>query len=181
MNDLEIDVSVATDSDLQTIKNLVPYYVYEMSGPMGWSSKADGTFGGCDDIAEYWECQNPLTDPEDRWPNKDWEGHPFLVKVDDRIGGFAMIRWRPEAETFDVGEYFILRRYQGLGIGKSVAHELFDRFRGKWEVWQMDRNAPAQAFWRRVVSSYTDGRFDESIEKHWLGPDEGVVQRFRND
>jgi len=54
---------------------------------------------------------------------------------------------------------------------------VFDTFRGKWEVTQLTRNVEAQAFWRRVIASYTGGRYEEEPR-----PDgKGVMQRFDNE
>ncbi len=44
-----------TDRDFPVINNLVPYYVYEMSGEMGWDPNTEGCYGGCDDLRDYWE------------------------------------------------------------------------------------------------------------------------------
>ena len=35
---------------------------------------------------------------------------------------------------------------------------------GEWLVQQSPENAPAQAFWRRVIGEYTDGDFTELPE-----------------
>ena len=54
---------------------------------------------------------------------------------------------------------------------------MFDKFRGKWEVTQITRNVEAQAFWRRVIATYTGGRYEERPR-----PDgKGVMQRFDNE
>ena len=173
-----VRVERATEVDLAIVRNLVPYYIYEMSGPMGWSAKLNGTYGGCDDLAEYWQTWNPLTDPSDRWSNRAWKGYPYLIRVREKLGGFALIRYRPEVETYDVGEFFIVKKHQGQGIGRQVAVHLFDSFEGKWEVWQMMGNTPAQKFWKRVVSDYTNGSFERGEEEHWEAPEVGVVLRF---
>ena len=79
---------------------------------------------------------------------------------------------------YDVGEFFVVRKFRGKGIGKTVAHRLFDRFSGIWEVRQMMDHIPAQAFWRRVIASYSGDQFQESkqyIKEYRI---EMVVQRF---
>ncbi len=37
------------------------------------------------------------------------------------------------------------------------------RFAGRWEITEFLRNADAVSFWRRVVSAYTQGRYQERI------------------
>ena len=114
----------------------------------------------------------------DRWP-EGYCGHPFMVRVDGRLAGFALIKQIPDDHVdFDVGEFFIVRRFRGRGVGKTVAQRLFDRFPGRWEVRQMLGHGPAQTFWRRVIADYSGDQYDEStqhIEQYGI---DMVVQRF---
>jgi GNAT superfamily N-acetyltransferase len=59
----------------------------------------------------------------------------------------------------DVAEFFVLRRYRRRGVGRHAAHALWDRLTGSWVVRVADRNDRGRAFWERVVSAYTGGRF----------------------
>tara|TARA_Y100000588_G_C13870265_1_gene760018 strand:- start:192 stop:503 length:312 start_codon:yes stop_codon:yes gene_type:complete len=90
---------------------------------------------------------------------------------------------REETKDFSVGEFFILRHFRRKGVARAVARELFDRFRGRWEVEQLPLNAPAQAFWQQVVDEYTGGQYEEEdiprqADEVWWGG--RVVQRFVN-
>jgi predicted acetyltransferase len=49
---------------------------------------------------------------------------------------------------------------------------IFDRFAGSWEVLEYERNRGSVAFWRRVLSVYTGGKFVERAQ------DGQVRQRF---
>ena len=80
-----------------------------------------------------------------------------------------------DADTHSIAEFFILRKYRRQGIGQIVAHRIFDMFPGKWRVAQEERNFPAQAFWRKVVSRYTNGQFREMQDDNW----KGLVLEFR--
>jgi predicted acetyltransferase len=74
-------------------------------------------------------------------------------------------------------EFFIRRGCRGVGIGAIAATELFDRFRGTWKVAELERNVPAQRFWRRVIGEYTDGTFSEE----WSDADpKGPIQVLNN-
>ncbi len=120
--------------------------------------------------------------PGDRWP-EGWRGFPFVVRVDGRLAGFALIRQldRKTPPTFEVGEFFVLRKYRGRGVGKSVACALFDRFRGNWEVRELLENRPAQKFWKAVIGAYAGGEYTEKVEgrrEYYRFP--MLVQRFSN-
>jgi predicted acetyltransferase len=104
----------------------------------------------------------------------------FLVRVDSALAGFVLVRdgahFAGEG-TRDISEFFILRRHRRRGVGTETARRVFDKFRGKWEVTQLTRNVDAQAFWRRVIATYTGGRYEERPR-----PDgKGVMQRFDNE
>lgn len=106
--------------------------------------------------------------------------HPFLIRVDARLAGFALVHERSRLTdrggVRDMAEFFVVRRYRRRGVGVQAASLLFDRFRGPWEVRQRPENRDATAFWRRAIARYTGGRFDEAQwnDALWRGP----VQRF---
>ncbi len=59
---MDIEVLEATEEDFPVVQNLVRFYIYELSGIMDWECPEDGLFGGCDELPEYWQTHNPLTD-----------------------------------------------------------------------------------------------------------------------
>jgi predicted acetyltransferase len=108
------------------------------------------------------------------------ERMPFLVRVDGKLAGFLLVaRYNyltGEKDAWVLAEFFIMRKYRRKGLGEFVARNIFDRFPGNWQVSQIPENAQATSFWRKVISRYSAGQFDE-IElsnNHWHGP----VQTF---
>lgn len=88
---------------------------------------------------------------------------PFIVKLNDTIIGFVLVK-RVEKngeEINKIAEFFIAKRYRRNGYGKIIAKKIFDMYRGSWEVTQIEKNMPAQVFWRNVISEYTNGIFEE--------------------
>lgn len=83
--------------------------------------------------------------------------YPFLVRVEGKLAGFVLVR-QLEAEKdellWQMAEFFILRKYRRQGIGREVAHRVFDRFEGRWQVTPQEGNLPAQRFWQRVMEDY---------------------------
>lgn len=103
--------------------------------------------------------------------------HAFLITVDGRIAGFALIvrdrAFRDDAEEiWWIEEFFVMRKYRRLGAGEHAATRLFDRFGGTWEIGQIAQNVPAQAFWRTIVGRYTGGDYEEFHldDARWRGP-----------
>jgi predicted acetyltransferase len=112
-------------------------------------------------------------------PFETWQ-HRFLLRVEGRWAGFAMVNQRSritgDPTTWDVAEFFVMRGYRRGGVGARAATELFARFPGRWEVRQTPTNVAATAFWRAVIGSFTDWQFDETVHdsERWRGP----VQSF---
>jgi predicted acetyltransferase len=146
------------------LQNLAQFYCHDFSEVLELHVGEDGRFADMD-LAPYWL---------DEWR------HPFLLRVDDRLAGFALICERSkisgESGVFDMTEFFVLRGFRRHGVGRAGAFAAFDRFQGRWEVRQRTENANATAFWRRVISEYTHGDYEEST---WVRPAwSEIVQRF---
>ena len=107
---------------------------------------------------------------------------PFLIYCDGRVAGLALVNRHSVAfkqgEAHSIAEFFVIRKYRGLGVGRRAAVHIFDRFPGKWEVGQMQRNVVSQQFWRKVIGEYTSDKFSETFldTPSWNGP----VQTFDN-
>ncbi|MHC4717744.1 MAG: GNAT family N-acetyltransferase [Planctomycetota bacterium] len=173
---LSIEIIEAGTSDEHVIRNLVRFYVYDMSEYAGWDCPETGLWGGCDDLPQYWH--RPPEDPRDRWPD-GWSGFPFVVRVDGRLAGFALVRRiGHDPPAYDMGEFFILRRFRRRGVGRHVACRIFDRFGGQWQIRQLPDNTPAVAFWREVIWDYTHGDFEDVTGPGDAHCDAYVVQRF---
>lgn len=100
--------------------------------------------------------------------------HPFFIRADDKLAGFALIRVLGTDEhhrtIYQVAEFFVMKMYRGSGVGQHVAFELFNQYHGLWKVPQIETNIPAQTFWRKVISKYTGNNYSEVREPDWDGP-----------
>ena len=161
---MNVQVTAASNDDRERLAALFELYVYDFSEILALDVEEDGRFRA-PPLDAYW------TDPR---------CHAFLIRVDGRLAGFALVQERSrltgDEAVRDVAELFVMRRYRRRGVGELVARWLFDRFRGPWEVRQKAENVAATAFWRRAIGRYTNGRFDEVMwdDARWRGP----VQRF---
>lgn len=157
---MQISVTPATEADRPVFENLIQLYVYDFTDFKEWDVEENGRF------KDY--------GLEGCW-TEDYR-HPFLIRVNSKLAGFAIIEGRSQLNeaygTWDFSDFFILRRYQKRGVGEHVVRALFDRFCGCWEVRIIAANHRALAFWRTVISRYTDGRFEEVTwdNARWHGP-----------
>jgi predicted acetyltransferase len=151
---MEVAVIPAQPEDKPVIDNLLQLYLYDWSEMLGTDVNALGRFDvkWLHKISIYWE--EPIR-------------HPFLVKVDGNLAGFALVcessQLSDDTEITDMREFFIMRKYRRARVGERAATRIFDMFPGKWEVREEARNVPAQHFRRAVIDSYTGGRYEETL------------------
>ncbi len=115
--------------------------------------------------------------------SRDWLVNPLvtplLIYNDDAPVGFAIIGRKPfqymsQDRDFKLCEFFILASERRKSIGRAAACEIFDRFRGTWELTILPLNERAHAFWRSVLVPYTKGNLEE-----FQVPGD-IVMRFSN-
>ena len=163
---MQVDLVRALPSDASTLAQLVQYYIYDLSELVSKDVGEDGRYA-FRSLDAYW--------------TEAWR-HPYLVRVAGHHGGFALVHQRSritgDEKTWDIAEFFVMRKYRRLGVGKTIAIRIFDMFRGDWEVRQLRANTEAILFWRRTISAYTHGQFKETLmdDERWRGP----VQSFHN-
>ena len=138
-------------------------------------------------------CQHDLSDVWDQdlddqgqygyaldkyWLNPRCKAFAFLVS--GKYAGFALVDDSVSISENEhwMAQFFVVKKYRRQGVGSLAAKRVFDLVRGRWEIGQMRRNLPAQAFWRRVIGEYTDGDFVEyeMNDESW----QGLLQSFNN-
>lgn len=134
----------------EVLENIIEYYVYDFSEFLEIDLSTSGNFGFYS-LGTYW------TDTVNH--------HPFIIKLSDKIIGFVLVKKiRSNGHMINtIAEFFILKRYRRRGLGESAAKEIFNMFKGNWEVTQIEKNIPAQTFWRKVISEYTSDHYSETF------------------
>ncbi|WP_129690558.1 GNAT family N-acetyltransferase [Gottfriedia acidiceleris] len=133
------------------LHNLMQFYIYEFTKFLpGIKLGENGSFHKFN-LEKYWQ---------------ELDYHAFFVLYEEELIGFALIEASTELKKNWIEEFFIIEKYKGKGIGKKVAIELFNLFPGKWSISQIEKNEPAQAFWRNVIHYYTKGHFTERVDKN---------------
>lgn len=105
---------------------------------------------------------------------------PFLIRVDGVLAGFVLVF---EFSLLGlaghmIAEFFVMRKFRRMGVGRTAAIAAFAQFPGHWEVSQVFQNVTGQRFWRKVIAEYTRGNYREVglNNEVWQGP----VQTFEN-
>lgn len=136
---MKVELVASESPDI--IRNMFQYYIYDMSEYAKFSPNDDGTYIVDESVIElntYWTESNH---------------YPFLIKVDGELAGFSLLREFPFVEGYyDIGQFFILRKYKGLGIGKQAFELSVKHLPGKWITRVLPNNSGALKFWEKVIS-----------------------------
>ncbi|MCC8406915.1 MAG: GNAT family N-acetyltransferase [Rickettsia endosymbiont of Sceptobius lativentris] len=123
MNINDITILPATLVDYPLIKNMGRFYVYDMSRYCGftsdeydWALPQDGLYEA-DDYKKYFTEVDRKT---------------YLIKVNGEIAGFALLNKVGTHDKIDwnMGEFFIIARFQNRGIGRQVAKQIWQMHKG---------------------------------------------------
>lgn len=160
---MDIKLISASLSDYLIIQNMARFYVYDLSRECGfishdWAIPADGLYESFD-FKDYFQ---------------DADKRAYLIKVNEEIAGFALLNQNgiiPDTE-WNMGEFFILAKFQGKGIGMYVAQRIWNEHPGNCEVSVIPENKNAANFWRRIIQHYSESTLKQSIETVDYDPDQ---------
>jgi predicted acetyltransferase len=141
------------------LANMLELYAHDFSEFIDLRLGADGRFG-YKHLSSYWKESNR---------------YPFLIMANGDLAGFVFVRKGSEisddADVWDMAEFFVVRGFRRIGVGMKVAHEIWKKFPGKWEVRVMDRNHKAKDFWRRAIAEFLSETNEpislEKNERRW--------------
>jgi predicted acetyltransferase len=168
----KIDIISATVDDYDVIRNMWPFYIYDMGRECGFN--------------EGWECPTNIGFVADDISSyfKRSIRKAFIIKVNNELAGFVFLKGGKSLEVeWTMSEFFIVAKFQGKGIGKQVAYEIWKMYRGCWTVPVIPENKSAIGFWRSTIAAFTGGQYREKIKD--IDSDKGEVRRvvfgFKSD
>ena len=160
----DFDVRVAHATDRLPIFRMLELYQHDLSDVWDQDLDGHGEYGFA--LDKYWNTEGC---------------HPFVASANGKYAGFALVDQsvRIGTEGYWMDQFFVLKKYRRKGVGDLLARSVFSALPGRWEVGQMPQNQAARAFWRKVIGSYTGGRFREhEVRAGWW---QGVIQVFESD
>ena len=91
----------------------------------------------------------------------DLNREAYFIKSDDKYLGFVIVNENLKFNKSGkrIAEFLIMPRFRRNHIGKRVAYEIFEKFRGDWEVQPMENNPIAYSFWKNIISKYTNDNY----------------------
>jgi predicted acetyltransferase len=88
----------------------------------------------------------------------------YIVTVDGHLAGLSLIRTcEMTPVTFEVAEFFILKKYRKTGVGTALIARLFTLHKGHWVIDTAIKNTVAQNFWRNCVINANSSGFEEHL------------------
>lgn len=148
---MNFELIEVNEKDKNIIYNLMQLYTYELSffedETTNFQLLENGLFKLSKYIDLYW---------------KEKERHPFILKCNGELAGFVLQRYN-EMEMNEIAEFFVLNKYRKLGAGTFMANEIFNKYKGKWEVRTLLKNKRAQDFWRKIIKNITNGNYEENL------------------
>ena len=133
-----IFVRRALPTELSCVENMMQFYNYDLSESLDVNFAETGLYA-LRPKESYWAKPGVI---------------PFVIFVDGALAGFAVVDDEviQPASRYNMGYFFIARRYRGQGVGAQVATHLFAQFAGAWEVYFYINNKAASAFWNAMFS-----------------------------
>ncbi|MCV2367719.1 GNAT family N-acetyltransferase [Roseateles oligotrophus] len=136
-----ISLHEATAEDLPRIENLMQFYNYDLSEFWPVEFSATGLYA--------------LRPKEAYWAKPSVR--PYIAKIDGELAGFAVVddEVQDPQSQFNLGYFFLGRRYRGSGAAQEMLRLLFERHPGRWEVYFFVDNLPAARFWPKAIAQQT--------------------------
>ena len=138
-----VELVPAARDQAPIVANLLQLYAHDFSEFHEVDLAEDGRFVYTE-LPLYW------SDPD---------RHPFLIKVEDKLAGFVLVKRASDLsgnkKVWDMTEFFVTRGYRRRGIGTQIAHDLWRQFPGTWEVRVMQSNVAGHKFWVRAIANFT--------------------------
>lgn len=136
---MNIEIIPVLEEEKTILGHLIELYEYDFSEFQNTDVNSLGLYG-YSYLDYYWT--------EDR-------RFPYFIKVDGKLVGFVMVcdycYVSKDKETLFMSEFFVMRKYRKLGIGKIAAKKVFNMHKGKWELTVHPKNPGAIKFWDNVI------------------------------
>lgn len=149
---MKLELKPVKSEEKEILRNLLEKYDYEFSQYDHRDVNPIGLYG-YQYLDHYWTDKN-------RWA--------YFILAEGQLAGFVMINDYPEVEgeiDYSMAEFFVMHKYRRAGVGRFAALEVFDRFRGKWQLKRHPKNQDSVMFWDRIIDEVTRGDY-QLIQGH---------------
>ena len=171
---MNVTIEIAAPETLFIVKNMFTAYFYDMS------QYDDGLIINVSGLPLWAAFGLPGPKSHEECVAMNWwirdRCDAIIVRADGVPAGFAFAcadkTHIPPEIDFELLDFYIAPKYRRQGVGRQAAGLIFDRQRGKWQLFELACNLPALAFWHGFLKEYTGGIYENL--------DDGTQQRFDN-
>lgn len=157
-------LTAALRGEAPIIHNLMQLYTHDFSE--FWAGTTRGDLNPDGRFDAY-----PLSD---YWSRPNWSA--LFIWRNQILAGFSLINDKThsgQATDRNLGEFFILRKHRGQGVGQIAAEHIFSSHPGSWEVAVARKNVQAREFWRKTIQNAGRAADVRELDVHsaeWNGP-----------
>ncbi len=85
----------------------------------------------------------------------------YFIKNNEKYLGIVLVNanLKFNKNGKSIAEFLIIPKYRRNHIGKKVAYDIFEKFKGNWEVQPMENNPIAYTFWHNIIAEYTNNNY----------------------
>lgn len=148
---MKFEIQEVKEQNKEVIYNLMQLYTYELSFFEDETTDFKLLDSGLYVMSKYVEMY---------WTSD--KRHPYILKCDNELAGFVLARYNEYGKN-EIAEFFVLNKYRRSGAGKFMANEMFELYKGPWEVRTLLKNERAQNFWRNVIREFSNNNFEEKL------------------
>ncbi|KDN18192.1 GNAT family N-acetyltransferase [Amycolatopsis rifamycinica] len=144
---MDVELVAVAEPDKPVLANLLQLYQYDFSEIRELDLTPHGTF-------TYRYLDSYFTESG---------REAYFITVDRTLAGFALLRSDVDDDgSWNVAEFFVVRRHRRRGVARLAARSLFARHPGEWTLSFDRNNPPAAALWRSVVAEVATGGTTET-------------------
>ena len=150
---MEVYLKRANKNEKEILYRLLEYSLFEESLTDGNEMTNEGIF-------EYKYFDKYFTD-------NDRDAFFIKEKETNKLLGFVMINtyMQKKENGHSIAEFLVIPKYRRNKIGKIIAFNCFEMYKGNWEVSPSFDNEIAYKFWKKVIDEYTNNnnKFEDGI------------------
>jgi predicted acetyltransferase len=140
---MEFDLDLVDETSMPALAALAQLYQYDFSEIEGGVTSLDGRFRYLDDLTD--RLSHPASTA---WLFRAIDLH---LNVETLIGFAIVIPIEDGSADRAIDEFFILRKYRRLGVGRAAAGAIMTAAPGRWVVQGTRNNLGARTFWSQVI------------------------------
>ena len=140
---MKLEIIKATIEQKPILANLLELYAYDFTEFCDFDIGDDGFFG-YEHLSLYWIEPTRI---------------PYIIYIDHKVAGLILVQKTlsilERSETWDVTEFFIMKKYKRKGAGTAAALKLWAEIKGLWQVRVLTGNPIACSFWDKTIHKFT--------------------------